>query len=36
VPVGDSDRGGKLVIQVEANDKRLAHQTVYPIILVAD
>jgi len=36
VPVGDSDRGGKLVVQVNGDDARLAGQTVYPVVLVAD
>lgn len=36
VPVGDSDRGGKLVVQVHGNDPRLAGATVYPIVVVAD
>lgn len=36
VPVGDSDRGGKLVVQVHGDDPRLAGATVYPVVLVAD
>ena len=36
VPVGDSDRGGKLVVQVNGDDARLAGATVYPVVLVAD
>jgi hypothetical protein len=36
VPVGDSDRGGKLVVQVNGDDPRLAGATVYPIVVIAD
>lgn len=36
VPAGESERDGKLVVQVHGNDARLANQTVYPIVLIAD
>lgn len=36
VPVGPYDKDGQLVVQVESNDKRLARQTVYPVVTVAD
>lgn len=36
VPAGESERNGKLVVQVNGDDPRLAGATVYPIVLVAD